>query len=55
MLDHRILLVSLLAAFLAFHAAPSLFQDQETLPAASHLVPIEVEPDVTTPVEGEEI
>jgi hypothetical protein len=54
MLDHRILLISLLAAVLAFNTVPSLFQGSTEAPSASRLVPIEVEPDVTTPGEAEE-
>lgn len=54
MLDHRILLVSLLAAFLAFQAIPSLFQGSTptTEPSASRVVPIEIEPDMVIPEEG---
>ena len=45
MFDHRILLIiSLLAAFLALSASPVRFQPP-TATAASGLVPIEVEPD----------
>jgi hypothetical protein len=48
MLDHRFLLVSLLAAFLFLSTEPALFQ-HPTAAAATHLVPIEVEPDVVVP------
>ena len=48
MLDHRILFISLLALVLALSAAPSSLQ-QPAGPAASRLVPIEVEPDVVAP------
>lgn len=48
MLDHRILLVSLLAAFLAFNTVPSLVQDAPETPSASRLPLIEVEPDAAT-------
>ena len=54
MLDHRILLISLLAAFLAFQAVPPLFQGS-TPPvnsSASRVVPIEIEPDAVIPEEG---
>ena len=44
MLDHRLLLISLLAAFLALSTAPALSPSPEAL-ATSGLVPIEVEPD----------
>lgn len=44
MLDHRILFVSLLAAFLALTASSATFQ-HPTAAAASRLVPIEVEPE----------
>lgn len=48
MLDHRLLLlISLLAAFLSFNAVAPLFQHPTA--ASSRLVPIEVEPDVTSP------
>lgn len=43
MLDHRIVLVSLLALFLALTAVPAL--SPRTAAAASRLVPIEVEPE----------
>lgn len=52
MFDHRILLISLLAAFLVFHAAPSLFQGSTEAPSAVRVVPIEIEPDAVTPEEG---
>lgn len=52
MFDHRILLISLLAAFLAFNTVPSLVQGSTEAPSASRLEPIEVEPDAVTPEEG---
>ncbi len=48
MLDHRFLLVSLLAAFLVLSGGTTRFQ-HPTAAAATHLVPIEVEPDVVVP------
>jgi hypothetical protein len=45
MLDHRILLVSLLLSFLAFSAVPSLVQSPPVDPSAARVLPIEVEPD----------
>jgi hypothetical protein len=54
MLDHRLLLISLLALFLALNTVPSLFESPAAASSPSRLVPIEVEPDVTIPGEREE-
>ena len=45
MLDHRILLVSLLLSFLAFSAVPSFVQSPPVDLSAARVLPIEVEPD----------
>ncbi len=50
MLDHRILLISLLALFLALNAVPARFQ-HPIAASPSRLVPIEIEPDVVLPGE----
>lgn len=48
MLDHRFFLISLLAAFLVLSTGPARFQ-HPTAAAATHLVPIEVEPGMVLP------
>ena len=52
MFDHRLLLISLLAAYLAFQAVLSLFPSSPEPSSASRLPLIEVEPDAVTPDEG---